>query len=98
MVPASCGNAVLIPALSLAGGIAKTIQYRSNLVITIANRHLPDNLQSFHGRRRFCRRTRALDHELGVGAAFPMNRELEGRLLRVRVRWTPKVGQNLAVF
>src|SRR5215475_7703021 len=70
-------HASLIPSLSFAGRIAAAIQYRGNLVVTVANSHATNDLQRLHRRASFRCGTLAPHRELRMRTSLPVNYQLK---------------------
>src|SRR5512133_2652335 len=73
----------LIPSLPFAGRIAASVQHRGNLVITVANSHMTNDLQRLHRRASFCCGTRAPHCELRMRTSLPVNYQLKGLFVLV---------------
>src|SRR5947208_1171359 len=86
MVLTRGGHAVLIPAISFASGISKSIEHRCNLIIAVPDGHPTNNFQSLHRRRYLGRRTRTIHLQFSVYSTFPMNSEMQSLFVRIAAR------------
>src|SRR3954447_26303460 len=83
MVAPGRRHASLIPSHSFTRRITASVQYRGNLVVTVANSHTTNDLQRLRGRGGFRCRTRPLHRELRMRASLPVNHQIKALFILV---------------
>src|SRR5262245_56419338 len=78
MITPGGGHTGRIPAFSFAREMAKSVQYRGNLIIAVANGHATNDFQCLTMRRGFGRGTGSLHRELRVGTSLPVDYQFDG--------------------
>src|SRR5690348_9332323 len=83
MITPGGGHTGRIPSLSFARGMAKSVQYRGNLIIAVANGHATNDLQRLNRRRGFGRGTGPLHRKLRVRSSLPVDYQLKGLFILI---------------
>src|SRR5271165_96599 len=85
MVAPGCRHSSLVPSLPFAGRIPASVQYRGNLVVTVASSHTANDIQRLHRCGGFRCGTRPLHRNLRMHTSLPVNHQLKGLVILVIV-------------